>query len=129
MQIYMNDKLRERLEALAAQKTAKELGLSDADVADASMEEVVGLLIQRHCAPIDQEAWYEEELNAVEGDVAICGYHYPAGSVWRNIDPVAFEKRRLFRLWHAVNDDERLVEVGGQYYFVEDVEAMLTRLS
>jgi len=129
MQVYMNDKLRQRLEALVAQKTTEELGLADADVADASTEEVVGLLIQRHCEPIDQEAWYEEELNEVEGEVMICGYHYPVGPVWRTIDPVAFKKRRLFRLWYAVNDDERLVEVGGQYYFVEDVEAMLDCLS
>ena len=103
MTVYMNDGLRERLTALVTQKTAEELGLSDASVADASKEEVVGLVIQRHCEPIDQEAWY--------------------------IDPVAFKKRKLFELWRALYGDEQFVNVAGQYYFVKDVKAMLDRLA
>jgi len=126
MTVYMNDELRERLEALVAQKTPEELGLSDANIADASTEEVVGLLIQEHCEPIvDEEAWYEEELNEVEGEVVICGLHYGAGSALRAIDPIAFRAG----LQEALGDNERFVNVAEQYYFVEDVEAMLDRLS
>jgi len=125
MQIYMNDKLRERLVSLVSQKTTEELGLSDADVTDVSMEEVIGRLIQKHCKPlVDEEAWYEEELNEVEDDVVICGLHYGAGSALRELDPTAFRCGVL----EALNDHERWINVAGQFYCVLDVALMLVRL-
>jgi len=127
MTVYMNDKLRERLEALAAQKAAEELGLRAVDVAGVSKKEVVGRLIQEHCEPIvDEEKWYEDELNLeVENEVTICGYRYLAGSALRKIDPIAFREGLL----EALGDNERFVNVAEQYYFVEDVETMLARLA
>jgi len=126
MTVYMNDELMERLTALVAQKTTEELGLRAGDVAGAGTEEVVGLLIQEHCEPIvDEEAWYEGELNEVEDEVVICGYSYLAGSALRDLDPVAFREELL----EALGDNERFVNVAEQYYFVEDVDAMLARLS
>jgi len=125
MQIYMNDTLRERLEALVAQKTAEELGLRAVDVADANTEEVIGRLIQKHCKPlVDEEAWYEEELNEVEDDVVICGLHYGAGSALRELDPTAFRCGVL----DVLNDHERWINVDGQFYCVLDVALMLVRL-
>jgi len=124
MTVYMNDELRERLEALVAQKTPEELGLSDAALAGASKKEVVGRLIQEHCEPIvDEEAWYEEELNEVNGDVVIDGLHY--GSALRELDPTAFRCGML----EALGDNERFTNVAEQYYFVEDVKAMLAHLA
>jgi len=126
MTVYMNDGLRERLTALVAQKTAEELGLSDAALAGVSKKEAVGRLIQEHCEPIvDEEKWYEEELNAIEGEVVICGLRYSAGRALRAIDPIAFREGLL----EALNDDERFVNVAEQYYFVEDVKAMLINLA
>ena len=125
MQIYMNDKLRERLTALVEQKTAEELGLSDADVADASTEEIIGRLIQKHCKSlVDEEAWYEEELNEVEDDVVICGFHYGAGSALRELDPTAFRCGVL----EALNDHERWINVNERFYCVLDVARMLVHL-
>lgn len=34
---------------------------------------------------------YEKILNDIYGNINICGYEWPAGYVFKEIDPIAFE--------------------------------------
>lgn len=67
----------------------------------------------------EMEAAYSEQLDAVYGEVQICGYTYPASRALEFTDPVAY--RCGFADY--CGDEDTYTEVNGRYYFTEDLEA------
>ena len=86
---------------------------------------VIEHLIKEHCEAIDAEELFEEVLNECYGSVKVGCCEWDAGHAMKELDPVAFR----CGVSDYVSDDERFVEVDGEYYQVSDIENMIDALN
>ena len=82
-------------------------------------------LIKEHCQPVNAEDEFEEMLNECYDTVKVGCCQWEAGYVMKELDPVAF---RCGVSDYFANDD-RFVEVDGEYYGVSDIEDMVDELT
>ena len=57
---------------------------------------------------VEIEEAFKEFLDALHGDIHICGYDYPASEALESVDPVAFrcaEADYISEYWHGVRDE------------------------
>lgn len=86
---------------------------------------VIEALVEEHCEPVDAEEDFEELLSETCETVRIGSLEYDPGHVLRNIDPIAFR----CGVSDMLADSEQYIEIGGEYYRVCDIEAMIEELS
>ena len=86
---------------------------------------IIEHLIQEHCSPIDADELYEELLSETCEVVRIGSLEYDPGYVLKNIDPVAFD----CGISDMLADEDRFIEVNGDYYNIYDIENMLEELN
>jgi len=60
------------------------------DVLSEKMTELYEAVIEEYIEEHNTEEAYEESLNEIYGDVSVCGYDRPQGTLLKEIDPIAF---------------------------------------
>ena len=85
---------------------------------------VIEYLIKEHCKPVDAEELYEDLLNETCDVVRIGSLEYSPGTVLKEMDPIAFR----CGVADFLAGDERYIECDGDYYQVDDIEAMAEEL-
>jgi hypothetical protein len=88
---------------------------------------VIRHLLQTHCTPVDGDAMYEAFLDECWPEVKIgCGTYSPS-QIIKELDTVAFEIGAKENL-DDLAEDGVLYELDGDYYRIEDIDAMLSEL-
>lgn len=76
--------------------------------------------IVENLTPIDTEEKYNEMLDEVYGDVQVAGYSYSTSRALKELDPIAYNVG--LSDWLGSNED--MVEVGGEWYWIHEIEKL-----
>ena len=89
---------------------------------------VIRHLLQTHCTPVDGDEMFEELLDECYPEVKIGNMTFSPSQVVKELDPIAFDIGAKENL-DSLAEDGSLYEFDGDYYRLDDIDAMLDDLA